>query len=496
MNETQYKEICQICDELLLDANASLERVSTTWLHIIRPHPVFLTQYEDIFEKNVKCDWVIKLAKKKISTQLRIIVDLFKGCLYSRKALIGNNNFCGEAHIVFISHLVSLEMVNDKDFYFGSLPEQLAEKGYKVILALIDHTGKLSQPKFENNEIKKNFIKLILPDSTKLSNELKLIKGQLKESYRLKELAIKENRGLKKDIIFRASQEVMTAGTRKALRIHSQVQEILENFKCNTLVTTYEGHSWERIAFSGARAINKDVRCIGYMHAPLFKFQHANTRLLKGNLDPDEIWTVGNSSQAKLSKQMKYQGSINCVGSLKGSYTDNSGWRIENSKSEMILVVPEGIESECILLFELSLTCALADSSIGFIWRLHPLISVNDLRKKIKNFSRLPKNIKISDNTIEEDIKKSKWVLYRGSSAVLQAIISGVVPIYYRLNDEIEIDPLYDFNKDIVENKDDLINVLSCNKINIENMNLLKDHCKNYYKKFNIKEIESSIIKQ
>jgi hypothetical protein len=43
----------------------------------------------------------------------------------------------------------------------------------------------------------------------------------------------------------------------------------------NYLVTTYEGHSWERLCFALAKEAKPLVKCIAYQHAPIFKYQHA-----------------------------------------------------------------------------------------------------------------------------------------------------------------------------------------------------------------------------
>ena len=45
----QYKALCKACDRILLMPNSTLERVCISWLHVIRPHSVYLINYYDIF---------------------------------------------------------------------------------------------------------------------------------------------------------------------------------------------------------------------------------------------------------------------------------------------------------------------------------------------------------------------------------------------------------------------------------------------------------------
>ena len=48
----KYKEICKVCDEILLSPEANEVTVAIPILHVIREHPVFLKQYENLFAKN------------------------------------------------------------------------------------------------------------------------------------------------------------------------------------------------------------------------------------------------------------------------------------------------------------------------------------------------------------------------------------------------------------------------------------------------------------
>ena len=53
MNEHQYNEVCMLTDEILRSPNSSYTRVAIPWLHVIRAHPTYLRQYENIYTKDV-----------------------------------------------------------------------------------------------------------------------------------------------------------------------------------------------------------------------------------------------------------------------------------------------------------------------------------------------------------------------------------------------------------------------------------------------------------
>ena len=52
LKERDYDTLCKFCDVLILEEN--LYRVAISWLHVIREHPIFLRQYNNIFrQKNL-----------------------------------------------------------------------------------------------------------------------------------------------------------------------------------------------------------------------------------------------------------------------------------------------------------------------------------------------------------------------------------------------------------------------------------------------------------
>ena len=129
------------------------------------------------------------------------------------------------------------------------------------------------------------------------------------------------------------------------------------------------------------------------------------------------------------------------IGSSKSQELNSS--KILPSKSCTFLVIPEGIISECILLFEFTLLCARSLPNYKFIWRLHPFLNFNTLKGKNNFLTSLPSNVFLSNKTLKSDIEICDNVIYRGSTAVISAIGAGLRPIYYSKNGEIPIDPLF-----------------------------------------------------
>ena len=67
---------------------------------------------------------------------------------------------------------------------------------------------------------------------------------------------------------------------------------------------------------------------------------------------------------------------------------------------------------------------------INFVLRLHPLTSKRLVIKSCPELATAPENFRISDADLEKDLFIASWVLYRGSSVVLNALTKNIRPIY------------------------------------------------------------------
>ena len=190
------------------------------------------------------------------------------------------------------------------------------------------------------------------------------------------------------------------------------------------------------------------------------------------NYDPNIILTISENSKKIIKCKNRNDIPIYVFGSSKSAFYET----VKSGKN--CLVIPEGIIEECILLFSFSLEAAKICPNIKFIWRTHPLVSLKKLIQNNSNFRQLPENIILSSNTLNHDISTSNYVLYRGSTAIIQSTASGLIPIYLSKKNEISLDPVYEIKdgKYIVENCEDIIRVFENSKPNIKRIK----YCKNF----------------
>lgn len=441
MNEDQYNALCKACDELLLAPDASDERIATPWLHIIRAHPIFLGAYAGIFGPQPSAS-----GKRRVRNIASALRHLGRSLVSGGEPWSSVGELPQNCDVLMVSHLVNDSFPGQEgDFYYGRAAGELAEQGVSATIALINYTETAPATLAERWRPAK-IPRVILAPVLKLPAEWALYRRARLAARRLQDIAVSQPVDLNRRISARATLEVASGGAVSALRLGEQIKALVARLQPRAIVVTYEGHSWERIAFAAARAVSPHIRCIGYQHAALFNLQHAVQRRLADRYNPDVILTSGCVAQARLQKNPQLQGvRIETLGSIRSFARQPAHtWRVRNGEKRACLVLPEGIISECNLLFGFALQCARLMPDTEFIWRLHPNMNYEALTRKTPSFRELPSNIILSTHTLAEDIARSNWALYRGSTAIVQAAVSGVRPVYLHQVGEIPIDTLYE----------------------------------------------------
>jgi hypothetical protein len=456
LNEEQYRQTCEACDQVLQMPGSALERMSIPWLHVLREHPSLLKDYEALFAPSTVLDKAVKVATSRIRSSLGWLRQLWKALASEGEPWIASQPLSAPIDVLFVSHLLNdADAGKADDFYFGSLPESLRAEGQRVVVALIDHTANPDASRVQRWD-RSASPRVILSTTLDLQGEMSLHRRLRRESALLASLSRREASGFLRKVLVRASQEAMAGGARATLRMSVQIGRLVSTVKPKMVIVTYEGHAWERVAFSAAREALAGVRCVGYQHAAIFRLQHAALRKLGPAFDPDLILTAGAVSKGQIESSGKVPGiPVRILGSNRaflGSRSsgatnrqcgDEGNAGAYTATGNVCLVLPEGIVSECLLLFNFSLNCAELMPDMRFIWRLHPLVKFESLIAQNPAFQKLPKNVELSTVTMDEDIARAACALYRGSTAIVKAVCANVQPIYFALPDEMTIDPLY-----------------------------------------------------
>ena len=105
---------------------------------------------------------------------------------------------------------------------------------------------------------------------------------------------------------------------------------------------------------------------------------------------------------------------------------------------------------------------------------------------------QIPKNLKVVNQKLENFLERNlvNYAIFTSSSSIIQAIISGLCPIYYQYSSEHNTNPIYMFWKNKIYLKDlsDLCKLEYLNEIE-----LYKDeiaiNCKYYFEKLNLEPL-------
>ena len=496
MNEYQYNKICNVSDKLLLSRDSSVNRISIPFLHIVSEHPEDLKDYKPLFKKS-KSSKIIRITvnlKNKLQ-YLKSFLKLFF-CFFHKQDYwkINFKNIKNPINIILISHFINIKQTQENDdLYFDNIPKIMNQNNKKCILILINHT------KIKPQVIVKNWKKngtpiLILSKSLNFSNELQIIYRCISEISRLKKLGKISFKNFDKEFINLTTNKILNETTMLSLRLNLQLKKIVKEYQPKTIVTTFEGNAWERVAFYSARTAIPSIKCIGYQHSRIFKLQHSFKRKLRPIYNPDYIITAGFTGQ-KILKKLYNKKNIICVGShrLKQFNSKKLSKKLINKKSVLrCCVLPEGYITEAFKLFNFSLKCAIMYPEIEFVWRLHPHIEFKDIFNKYNIFKKLPKNIIISNKSFDYDLKRCDWTLYRGTTAVIQSVLYGLRPIYFKINGELPIDTLFEIKKWKVEviKPEEISKIINHKQLQNKKLNSYKksaqNYCKSYFKNFNL----------
>jgi hypothetical protein len=238
----------------------------------------------------------------------------------------------------------------------------------------------------------------------------------------------------------------LARGTSANLRFYRQILFLFRKFKPSSIIVTYEGHAWERLAFYAARMANPHVLCVGYQHAVIFPMQHSIKRSLGPMFDPDTILFSGDYGRLWFLKNADYKPSLSVVGTPRCDALATSVFSSPklDSSNPSCLLLPDGTLSESLAIFRFGLLCANNLANIRFVIRLHPLLTIGELFSADSSLLDMPHNFLVSGKSIQSDFLENRWALYRGSGAGVRAATSGLRPIYYKISSmEMSIDPLH-----------------------------------------------------
>ena len=219
------------------------------------------------------------------------------------------------------------------------------------------------------------------------------------------------------------------------------IANIIEMTQPSVVIHTYEGHGWEKIMTGAAHSLPSPAHVIGYQHAVLSPGDKSIYYNHGGETAPDHIFTTGEFTRNEIQKNILFsKNHITAVGTFKNSTNFSSNVFKQNGAC---LFAPEGTLDEIEILTRVAVDAARLDPTTKYVLRLHPVINSIQIKKTFSKFRPFPANFIISPHTLDDDIKASSWICYRGSSVSLQGVLAGLRPIFIGSeSDEYQNNPI------------------------------------------------------
>lgn len=487
IDKKKYTEICNYCDWLLNEEDSSVQRVSISWLHVIREHPIILSRYEPLFT-NLNTLQNIKRWVTTVINYLRILYNWAQSIINnSNNVELGDFESDAPIDYLFVSHLIEGSHLNrESDFYFGNIISSLETENLKTVSLLFNHT------KISNNELRKRYSssyrRVFLSNFLSFREEIALFFQLMRELKVLKTRSGKfKTNSLQAKLIKESSRQCMSNSSFDNLRRYYQFKELIAKYNPKNIITTFEGHAWERMLFRAAKEHSVSVQCMGYQHTSLFGLQHSVLRKLNAVYNPDVILTTGLASKKRFeNSNIGVDKPIVILGSSRGKDLVLSG-ETANGGENSCFVIPEGFDSECIILFRFSIHCSRLAPEINFIFKLHPIMSRESFVRKYPEFRKLPGNVRWASDNLQSDFSECRWALYRGTTMIVQACYAGLIPLYFQSRpDEMSIDLLDEVSeyKMTLTNADDFLKSISTKNYCNYDRDRVIDYCASLYSPF------------
>jgi hypothetical protein len=490
-----FKRLDFLFYKILLDKKATDITYCISILQFIKPHSEYFIKYKYFINKRFYfiffiffkffLDNFFRIIKWAIRKSEDFCLSLF---FYKTNNLDVKSN-----DIIFITTLVNANTLKsrknvNKDFTFGNIIADL-RINYNVKVFYINNTTSNSRKIFQ--ELRHNNNIFILKKILSFSDEVSILSFQLAE---LKNLIL--NFFIKKINLYNSFlifNNLFSYESRNNIRLKIQLKKLLNIYSPKIIVTSFEGHCWEKTVFNICKSIDGvNIKTIGYLHGGVIKNQFSINRKYKKNYNPDYILTSGKINLDFFSNFFfKKKDKLFEIGSNRSSFFSKNkilkNFLNNRKKFFNCLIFPEGTYEETKILFDFAYSLAKAIPKINFILRAHPQINI---RRFIKRFFILNRyeslsNFIISENSFHNDLKRSQMLLYRGSTGVVTAVLNGLIPIYYRKpNEDINIDPIFrlkDFRK-VISNQKDFIKIINTNFFpSIKQTVSAIRFCKNYF---------------
>lgn len=484
-----YNKTVKLFNKYLLNKKTNIYTLSNPVLSIVNEH----SRHTRLLNNKIEYNPFLIFFKFYFFTLPSLVLFFLIKKFFAKKI---NINF--KTKTLIFSHLIDKTFLDrNQDYIFGNIFKRINKDiSFVYLSALKSHEKDNAQTK--NERFNYNYILL--------NNDYKYV--EIKDLFKIFFNCFLERRNLineakkkknldEKKLFLLAANFSFSSGSIINLIRYYAIFKIINKTKPKNIITTYEGHSLERLIFFASNLNNPKIRRIAYQNTFILKNQNAMFLKLKKHFSPDEIWLSGKIYLNQFKKIFSKTIKISVLGSNRKFKLLKKKDKLKFNKN-ICLVIPEGFYSTTFDLMKFCIEYSHKFRNIDkFIFRIHPELNINILFKKypeLKNYKNF--NIEVSKNFDPKiDLLRSNFCLYRQTTLVSQAILYGLKTFYLVDKQNINVDSIFSIKhwKEYVYSNEDLmkkVEKFNLKKNKLKDLQKAQNLCKKFYTNINYKLID------
>ena len=341
------------------------------------------------------------------------------------------------------------EFVDDaRDFYYGTLPKQLQDRGLRCLLVVGDTRERMDRAFIER--ILRSHQGRALPEEALMPWWAPLVVAcrQGIAAVALRRLTTHSSTREMVLVARTACRAVLQPITLRNTMHYYAARNAVRRWQPRAYLTLYEGQPWEQPSWRGAKAARPDCVTVGYQHTIIMPHSFSLLRPNAGSWEPaapEVALCVGGMTRRMMEPGHARSGTrFVTFGTFRRPVGDGLHGA-PHPQRRTVLVLPEGNLPESKVIFDFAIQAAGRLPDHHFIFRCHPMLSFEHVRPHLHAVPERGSNIALSTGgPILEEFQRTSVLLYRGSSAALYALLHGIKPIYIEVPGSPDIDPLFE----------------------------------------------------
>lgn len=339
--------------------------------------------------------------------------------------------------VVIVSHYTNPDQRSSEyDQYYGELVTLLGSSDIKVTVIYIDHTPQRLNF-FQSLDFGKSYNSVPAKRRITFAEISALINSSITAFFEI--VALTNVSFFSKVNLLNS---IFNGSSIFSFRLVYLILDILNQSSARVLITTFEGHAWERQLIAKFKQLSNYRCAIGYVHSFIHKQAFSIKNPFSIKFQPDVILYSGKAQYQSLC--FYYPNSDHII---SGNFTFSPiSFPIDELQPSApsrvrVLLIPEGIKYEHDFLFNWGYAFAKSNANFDVVFRPHPI-----LRGYAEKSFKLIKlsNFLLDKQDLARSAFQSHFAIYRASAAVLQCIECDCYPIYIH-DGKIDVDPIDSF---------------------------------------------------